>query len=119
MHDMESRVFEFVVRTLGVRRDELNLDTTLLGDLGVAGDDADEFFAAFAHEFRVDLSAIDLSGHFGGEGLLPWQVPIVLARAIAEWIFPRRHGRTPEDRAQVIPITMRHLVTAAETGHWR
>jgi hypothetical protein len=116
--DVESAVLEFVIRTRGARRNRLTLDTTLLGDLGVDGDDADDFFVKFAEEFHVSLSALNLSKHFGGEGCFPWQIPLFLFRALAELLGPFISRKTPEERAGLVPVTIRDLVAAAKTGKW-
>src|SRR3954453_7075274 len=60
-------VLRFVADRCGVRKDKLTLDTTLFGDLGMDGDDADEFFEDFSKRFKVDLRGLDLPKHFGSE----------------------------------------------------
>jgi hypothetical protein len=114
----EVEVLEFVARTVGVRCSKLSMSTRLLGDLGIDGDDADEFFKDFSETFHVNVSQLDLSRHFGGEGCLPWEIPGMLFRAIAELVRCRLSDRTEEERVGLIPITIGELVCAAKTGHW-
>ena len=116
--NIESDVLDFVSDRLGSRRDKVTLDTTLLGDLGVDGDDADEFFVAFAERFHVNLSALNLSRHFGGEGCLPWQLPFFLFRVFGKSVSPLISRKTPEERAGLDPITISDLVAAARIGKW-
>jgi len=84
--------------------------TTLLGDLGIGGDDADDFFVEFHRQFDVDLSAFDLSRHFGSEGLPIWG-PIY-------WLVLLCRQGSPEERARLEPISVADLITAAKCGKW-
>ncbi len=122
--DIESEVLEFVAREVGLRRDRLSFNTTLLGELGLDGDDADDFFEAFSETFHVDLSTLNLSKHFGAEGYLPWQIPLLFWRAVAELIgrllsSSRLSRKTAEEQAGLVPITIGELVSAARAGRWR
>ena len=56
---MHNEIFEkvrrFVADSAGRSLQDVNSDTTLLGDLNIDGDDAWDFVAQFAKEFDVDL----------------------------------------------------------------
>jgi acyl carrier protein len=108
--DIETRVHRFVAEQVGVPAEELSAATTLFGDLGVDGDDAAELFSAFKKTFRVDLETLDLSRHFGPEGLLP--------SAPVHWLRQLLSRGTPEQRAGLVPITVGELVAAASAGSW-
>jgi acyl carrier protein len=116
--EMDRQVIEFVAGRLGLRHDRVNVDTTLFGDLGVDGDDAVDFFQGFSEKFRVDLSQIDLSRYFSGEGCWPWQAPLLLFHALTELFTFKKSRKTPEERAGVTPITIGNLVAAVKVGHW-
>ena len=49
------------------KKKEINRDTKLVVDLKITGDDADDFFMAFAKEFDVDISGFKIGDYFGNE----------------------------------------------------
>ena len=64
---LRDRVIEFASNQLCVNKSRLTDETTLFGDLGVAGDDGVELFEEFEKRFHVDLSEFDPAAHFGPE----------------------------------------------------
>ena len=101
---LEHRVRAFVAQYTATDPDQLLLDTTLFGDLGVDGEDASELFEAFAREFNVDISGFDHSRYFGPEvGAFPL---LHLVQLIRTHIM--RHD--PHAVAGVEPIAIRDLV---------
>ena len=109
MDSLESRIIKFVAEFTGADS-PVTLSTTLLGDLGVAGDDGDELLAAFGEQFGVDMSRCDPQGYFGTEGLPPW-FPIV-------WLLYFLRRGSPEQRARLMPIRVSDLVSSARSGAW-
>ena len=70
------RVRGLVSGQSGVPEAEITLETRLVEDLGIDGDDGDELLQAFAHEFGVDMSNMDPLNYFGDEGTgLPETMP--------------------------------------------
>jgi acyl carrier protein len=110
---LSERVRAFVAEQCGVPLNRIEPPTTLFGDLGVDGDDAVQFFQAFAREFEVDVSGLDLTRHFGPEGVWPWEV--VYSIILALW--KRRKG-TPEQKARLDPIMVQDLISAASSRAW-
>jgi hypothetical protein len=110
--DLELIVRTFVAEEIGSRQLEVRLDTTLLGGLGVTGDDAYDFFVAFAKRFDVDVSSLDLAVHFDDEGGTFGD----LARMLVAWI--RNPSASPEARSGLIPITVADLIQAVRRGRW-
>jgi acyl carrier protein len=108
--DIELRVKRFIASTGRIKIERIRDGTTLMGDLGIDGDDAEDFFAEFRDELGVDLSLLDLSSHFGPEGLWPW-TPI-------KWLIDAFRGGTPEHKNGLIAITVADLIHAARTGKW-
>lgn len=49
------------------KKKEINRDTKLVFDLKITGDDADDFFIAFAEKFNVDVSGFKIGDYFGNE----------------------------------------------------
>jgi acyl carrier protein len=110
--DLETRVKAFVARERATNFDDLNLDSTLFGDLGTDGADGWELIEDFGKEFDVDLSGFDPAKHFGPEcgadlgTLIVWFVEEVLRR------------RDPHEVWGLNPITIRDLVKSAEKKQW-
>lgn len=68
------RVRTFVAEQTGYPLKKTALDTRLAWDIGLAGDDAIEFFEHFSRAFDVDvesLRSLDFRKHFGDEGMGP------------------------------------------------
>src|SRR5215216_3011535 len=99
------RVTGFVADRWGEPVSRLTASTRLEDDLGMTGDDAAEFIAAFAAEFGVDLSGFEFGRHFGGERpATPWG----LARGLAVWAATGRRGESAPE-----PVTIARLAEAA------
>lgn len=105
-----AEIAEFIASFVGIPSEGLSISTTLFGDLGIDGDDAHELLAAFGKRFNVDLSALDLTKHFGSEGTWPW--------ALFYWVVLWSRSGTPEQKARLSPITIADLVRAVESGKW-
>ena len=121
-------------------------DLLLFDDLGMDGDEAVEFFDAFAAAFPVDLTPLYArwGRYFGPEGWTLSQIghvslgvcyvaipPIVFAAWIGMprwlvvicglipfliWMFPLRMW--PLKSTEMCPISIRDLMTTAATGQW-
>lgn len=117
-NDVERDVRCFLASELAVSPGTIQLDSTLMGDLGINGDDAVEFFESFSTRFWVDLGDLRLRRHFLGEGdyaWLPFWYLIFLLRKLFRW------QREPSIEASLglVPITVSDLVAAARGGSWR
>jgi hypothetical protein len=99
------QIIEMVARKAGVRANAVSLETKLLHDLGIDGDDAEEFLTDFAHEFSVDMTGFSFMDHFGAE--LWWR------------FLPTFFGCKPGDYERKQPLTVKDLIAAAERKHWR
>jgi len=104
---------EFVAEQCSVPADRLQPSTTLLGDLGVDGDDAVLLFTEFGRRFSVDLSHFDLTQHFGPEG---WPLRYLFFAPL-RMLWTARPG-DPHKKAGVVPVRLEQLVAAAEQGRW-
>jgi len=133
---LSARVLAFTARQLGYNIEKVGLESRLLEDLGLDGDDAGEFFQAFAQEFAVDLHDFSLSRHFGPEGI-PFRVTLAsllilalaaaLAALLSWWAIPfflaalvlllgyryRKSQRSSPGSLRVL-----HLVQAATARRW-
>ena len=110
--DLEDRVKGFVANETATDPARLNLETTLLADLGTDGADGWELIEAFGKEFEVDLSGFDASKHFGPEAggnpftLMYWFIQEVLLH------------KDPHEVWGLSAITIGDLIAAAEHRTW-
>jgi acyl carrier protein len=100
--ELFARVAELLARVHGYPRERITPATRLAEDAGMDGDDATEFFEAYARELGVDLAAYRWYRHFGPEACNPL------------WLL-RRPWWLAIDK---LPITAADLVDAAEVGRW-
>jgi hypothetical protein len=104
--NLKRRVLEFVSFEAGVKLDDLTLDTTIVGDLAYKGGLGLEFMANFARVFNVDLSQFDTDKYLGSDDTC------LLPRFL--WSMTGLKRKTPE----IVPMSIRNLVDAAEKGRW-
>jgi len=114
-HAAQDAVTRFVADNAGYSARDLTPETTLLGDLGVDGDDAWELFEGFAKRFHVDLGNVDLTQHFHTEVELLCG-PLDVAKLL--WDRIRMRARTAADTSGKTPIRIRDLFEAVERGKW-
>ncbi len=108
--DMCERVASFVSKFWLQEKSSLSENTRLQHDLGMDGTDAAEFMEAFSEEFNVDMSEFEFDRHFGPEGFSL----VDLFDILFCWL-----GRLfKKDLSGTIPITLRNLVSAAESKKW-
>lgn len=108
----------FVAEEAGYPLRKIKAETTLLGDIGIDGDDADEFFEAYAKRFHVDLTGIDLSHHFQSEvELLAGPVGCLLALSNLFW-RRKPDARDVHETLGKTPIHVADLIAAAGRGRW-
>jgi hypothetical protein len=50
------------------KKKQITRETAIEKDLGITGDDADEFLIAFGKEFNVDVNQFSIGDYFGDEG---------------------------------------------------
>lgn len=112
--NLEDDVLQFVAEFTGVRRDRLSLASTLMGDLGVAGDDGVHLLEQFGKRFQVDLFLCLPERHFGPEEPAS---PLSILRWLVGFLAGDCH-KTPEERAELMPIHISDLVVSAGEGRW-
>ena len=113
MPDLDESVLEFVAEFTGAELKQLTSTSTLLGDLGVDGDDGYELIQNFGEKFKVDLSSFEGNRHFGPEaGCFP---PLFLWQLVR---MAFRTHETPEEQAGLDPIRIADLIEAAKKKAW-
>lgn len=104
-HSFEE-VCEFVADFLSVDKRSLSPSTTTTSQLGIDGDDADEFMQEFSKRFAVDLSDFRFTDYFGNEAS---------ALLLFAWLYRliRHKGKT-----RLKPLHLADLHGAAIKGRW-
>jgi hypothetical protein len=74
INHIEEQVIDLLANQTNYLKEKIGMDTSIIDDLGVFGDDADELFSAFDERFGIDSQRIDLERFFGHEGMWPWEV---------------------------------------------
>lgn len=136
---LSARVLAFTARQLGLPSGRVRLQSRLLEDLGLDGDDAAAFMTAFAREFAVDLQDFPFSRHFGPEGmplrvglafLLITGLAAALTALITWWVIPffllalaaflgylyKKYQKSPDSAPASLQVL--HLVQAATARRW-
>jgi hypothetical protein len=104
LNELTQQILEMVARRSGVQVGSICLETRLLHDLGIDGDDAEEFIDEFARVYGVDMAGFKFLDHFGPE--LWWR------------FVPTFFGRRPKDYALKRPIAVEDLVRSVERRFW-
>jgi uncharacterized protein DUF1493 len=115
MITLEDSVMDFVARFTGFKREGIRLDTTLYGDLGVAGEDGWDLMQDCGKQFQVDLTGFEFERYFGAEGVS------VLAPFCLLWVLlrhPFRKRQRPEERDGLKAVRIRDLIRCAQEGRW-
>lgn len=118
MDDIRHQVIELLADLRNYPSDEIDLVTSIIDDLGVAGDDADDLFLAFDERFGIDSSKLDYKKYFGSEGMWPWEAALALwfivwglLRLIVGLPFARKIGSEND-------MKVSDLVEAATSKKW-
>jgi acyl carrier protein len=96
-------IYALISEITGVDAAKLHPGTDLYADLGVDGDDFDEFVQEFEQRFAVDMSAFLWYFHHGDEGF----------PGMGALLF-----KPPYARVLRIPVTPELLLASANAGRW-
>jgi len=109
------RVWGLVSGHSGTPESEITLESRLVEDLGIDGDDGCELLEGFADEFGVDMSGMDSFCYFDDEPPLSWfshAVPVLAA------IVPRFRRYVLHATRGRRAVTVRDLVASARARRW-
>lgn len=109
------RVRGLVSGQSGVPEAEISLETRLFEDLGMDGDDGDEFLAAFGDEFNVDISPVAPLNYFNDASSLTGHSLMIPAVA---YISPAFRTRVERAARGLKALSVRDLVATARAGRW-
>jgi hypothetical protein len=109
--EVSAELEAFIRREIGLSpKKPLSSSDTLEDDLGVTGDDADNFMSAFSERFNVEPGDFDFHRYFEMEGISVWPFSI-----LTNWLH-RRWGIKKYDRRE--PVTVAMLQRAIHLGVW-
>ncbi len=106
--ELLNEVIAFVAEYWEEPKSRLSAETSINQDLGMDGDDGDEFMQAFSRRFAVDLGTFPYDNYFGVEAAAtPISITVTLFRRLTtgKW---SKHS----------PLTLRQLAEAVENGSW-
>ena len=109
------RVAALVSAHTGVPAAELTLETRLLEDLRMDGDDGTEFLAAFGEEFGVDVTGLAPLNYFNDEHAFTGYATLL---PVAAWASPGFRARVRRAARGMRALRLRDLVASARAGHW-
>jgi acyl carrier protein len=138
---VEAEVIDLLAEERGLLRDNILLNSRLLQDLGMDGDDAIDFFLEINKRFGTDLAPLyeRWTDHFGPEGVSCW-ISLLAIPATALGVFAAAsldlsnwwagglaltflglllwafNKRGPRDH--MVPITVGSVIEAVEAGEW-
>ena len=105
---MNSQVFEeikgMIPKIFLPKKGEVTKGTELETDLGITGDDADEFIVKFSEKFNVDIKEFNFNSYFLSEGEDTFH-------PLFSWLFRKKIKKSGRKR-----IALGDLEKAVETG---
>ena len=106
LSSVQGKVQQFISSELRIPIRKLALSSRLEADLGVTGDDADEFLELFASTFNVcvDWTKVPEYFHYEGMPCLGWLV--------------RFFDKTYKEQGEVKDVTIETLVKSVQLGRW-
>jgi hypothetical protein len=109
--EVSAELKEFIRKEIGLSPENpLNPSDTLEDDLGVTGDDADDFMGAFSKRFNVEPGDFDFHRYFEMEGFSVWPFSI-----LTNWLHQRWSIKKYDHRE---PVTVGMLQRAIDLGIW-
>jgi hypothetical protein len=102
--DFEQEMLVLVSRRVGLPVTRLSLQSRLLQDLGVDGDDAVELLLEVSNAFRIDMNNMQIEKYFRCE-------PTLLD------VFRRPLAKRREFEGKA-PVTVGDLIQMAKVGRW-
>lgn len=109
--EVSAELEAFIRKEIGLSsKKPINPSSTLEDDLGVTGDDADDFMGAFSKHFNVEPGNFDFHRYFEMEGFSVWPFSI-----FTNWLH-KRWGIKKYDQRE--PLTVGMLQRAIELGIW-
>ncbi len=105
---IETKLFNLVAEESGIDVSKINIDSSLLGDLNVDGDDAWSILEKCQELFGLDLSNFEFQRYFRNEPCL--KGPVYLYRKLS--------SGDEHIASKKLPLTIRQLLEACQNGRW-
>ncbi len=103
-----TEVINFVKSFTRTSYNNISPETTLEKDLGITGDDGQDFMQGFFQKFTVSNESFDCSNYFSSEGLDLFGISYILRKIL----------RLPPLKNPSHDITIKDLHDAIELGYW-
>ena len=102
------RLVDFIAKEYWIKKEKINLQTTLGADLKIGGDDGIEFLEKFLNHFNINYDPNrEWQLHFEDEGF-----GLINFVAIYNWVRGKRDNRIYYD------LTIEHLIKVIDLGYW-
>ena len=105
---LETEVINLLSEESGIPASEISIHSSLLGDLGIDGDDAWDVFEKCHEKYSLDLTNFDFQAHFRNEPCFKGVV----------YLFRKLKYKDEHLAAKKEAITVAALVSACESGVW-
>lgn len=105
MSDIHEMLIRLITSETGFSKNKISLETRLYHDIGLDGEDAEEFIEAFSEAFDVDMNGFEFYRYFNKEGLD--------SLALFGSLFKAKRNQKPLDE-----ITVEMLEHAALKKRW-
>ena len=105
---LENEILELVSRESGVPISKISLNSTLLGDIGLDGDDAWEVFESCHEKHGLDLTNFEFQRHFRNEPCFKGFI----------YLFRKLKHKDEHIAAKKEAITVARLIESCESGKW-
>jgi len=99
-----NQILEILPKSFWKDKSVINKNTELEEDLGITGDDADEFLYDYSKKFNVDMSDFVINDYFLAEGEDPFQI-------VSSWLLGKKIKKNGRKR-----LTLGHLEDAVKKG---
>lgn len=107
MKNFES-LYQFITSKIGNYSKPISLNTRLEKDLGITGDDADEFMLDFFTKYKIDYSTFEIESFFSSEGFDIFNIGGLI----------RKLSGKKTIKKNIYDITVGDLIRAIEVGKW-
>ncbi len=68
---------EYLKRKYDISPERITIETSLLYDLEIKGDDVDEFFSSLIKDFKIEVKQLNLSRFYVGEEPFDFITPVI------------------------------------------
>ncbi len=75
--DISNELREYFINQYKISPDKIKVDSSLLYDFEISGDDVDEFFSLLIKDFKIEVKRLNLSKFYVGKEPFDFLSPII------------------------------------------